>query len=191
MVVVCPVIACYVANSTGRIARLVDALTGLPASVPHVVTGVAFLIALGSGRYSLSGTLVLLFLVYFVVTLPQASRSASVALSQVGKELWKGSLMCGASWVRTFLRVLVPLMLPGLIAGWAIVFAHAFSEISASVFLSSPARNPVSGPAIVDAFLNSGTFSQLAALAVCVTLLQTAVVLVVQIAGRRRLSCQV
>lgn len=182
------VLAYYAASSTGAIARAVNGLTVLPASVPHVVTGVAFLVALGSGKLSLSGTLLLLFLAYVVLGLPQASRSAGAALSQVGREVWEGSLMSGASHARTFVRILLPLMLPGLLAGWAIVFVHAFSEISASVFLSSPQANPVTGPVIVDVFRSSGTYPQLAALALCVTAVQAGVVLVVQAAGRRRLG---
>jgi iron(III) transport system permease protein len=188
LMVLAAFISYQVASSRQVISRLVNALTGLPAGVPHLVTGVGFLIAFGSGRMSLQGTLVLLFLAYLVLALPQATRSAGAALSQIGRDLWEGSLMSGASQLRTFIRIVLPLMLPGLLAGWVIVFVYSFSEISASVFLSSPSANPVTGPVIVDVFLHSGTFPQLAALALSVTAVQIAIVLVAQWAGRRRLT---
>jgi iron(III) transport system permease protein len=183
------VIAYYVTGSSSSpVARLVNGLTALPASVPHVVTGVAFLLSIGSGRVSLQGTLALLLLAYLVMALPHASRSASVALSQVGRELWEASLMSGASQLRTFIRILLPAMLPGLLAGWVIVFVNSFSETSASVFLSTPTANPVTGPVIVDVFRNSGTYPQIAALALSVTLVQTVTVLLVQAAGQWRID---
>ena len=133
------------------------------------------------GRYwsvgRLSGTLTILFLVYIVVLLPQASRSAGASFSQVGMDLWDASSMCGASAFRTFRRVLLPLMFAGLVAGWVIVFVQAFGEISASLFLSRSSLNPVVGPVIIDVWANSGTFPQLAALTVIVTGIQTVVVL--------------
>ena len=65
------------------------------------------------------------------------------------------------------------------------LFVQAFSEISASLFLSRSSSNPVVGPVIIDVWANSGTFPQLAALTVIVTGIQTAVVLVA-LAIRRR-----
>ncbi len=188
LMVAAAVIAYYVATASGRVSRTVNSLTALPASVPHLVVGVAFLLALGSGRVSLQGSLALLFLAYVVLALPQASRSASAALSQVGPQLWESSLMSGASHLRTFLQVLLPNMLPGLLAGWVIVFVNSFSETSASVFISSPTASPVAGPVIVDVFRNSGTYPQIAALALSMTLVQTVTVLLVQFVGRRRID---
>ncbi|HET8784674.1 MAG TPA: iron ABC transporter permease [Candidatus Limnocylindrales bacterium] len=186
LMLVAAVIAYRLALAQGWIARIVNGLTTLPASIPHVVTGVAFLLAFGSGRGSLQGTLILLFIAYLVMTLPQASRSAGAALSQVGREMWEASLMSGASQLRTFLRVLLPLMLPGLLAGWVIVFVIAFSETSGSVFLASPTANPVTGPTVLNVFRTSGTFPQIAALCLAVTAVQTGIVFVVRFLGRRR-----
>jgi iron(III) transport system permease protein len=126
LMVIAPVFAYLVATSRGTTARLVNGLTAIPASIPHVVTGVAFLLALGTGV--LHGTLLLLFLAYVVLALPLASRSATAAFGQVGRELREASLICGASHLATFHRILLPLMMPGLLAGWVIVFVGTFTE---------------------------------------------------------------
>jgi iron(III) transport system permease protein len=189
LIIIAAILVFYIDSAGGLLARLANAVSALPAAVPHVVVGVGFLVALGTGSYGLGGTLLILFLAYLVVTLPQATRSAGAAMSQVGKELREASVMCGASQIRTFVRVVLPLMGAGLLAGWVIVFVGTFSEVSASVFLSGPG-NPVTGPSIVSLWNNTGTFSQLAALALSVTVAQTLVVLVVRaltrVCGRRQ-----
>lgn len=184
LMVIAAVFTFFVHSSRGPLPRLVNAVTGLPASLPHTVVGVAFLVTFGIG--ALGGTLLLLFLVYIVVLLPQASRSASSSFSQVGMDLWDASSMSGASALRTFRKVLLPLMFTGLIAGWVIVFVMAFDETSASLFLSRSTSNPVVGPVIIDVWANSGTFPQVAALTVIVTSIQTIVVLAALSLRRRQ-----
>lgn len=186
LMLIASIIVYKVATSRGPLSRIVNGLTALPASIPNMVTGVAFLLAFGIGIVRLQGTLLILLLAYLVVTLPQATRSAGSAFSQVGREMWEGSLMAGASQFRTFVRILVPLMRGGLLAGWVIVFVVGFSETSASVFLSSATTNPVTGPTILTAFRASGTFPQIAALCLGVAIVQTTVVLAIRWLGRDR-----
>jgi iron(III) transport system permease protein len=107
--------------------------------------------------------------------LPQATRAASSAASQVGRELAEASQVCGASPVRTLVRVLLPLMLPGLVAGWVILFVLMVQEVTASALLAST-RTPVVGFVILDLWEN-GTFPQLAALAVIMTVISSVIVL--------------
>jgi iron(III) transport system permease protein len=186
LMAIAAVLTFFIHSTNPVFARIVDAVTGLPASLPHVVIGIAFLVVLGSGSHNIGGTLEILFLAYVVVLLPQATRSAGAAFSQVGRDLWDASSLCGASPIRTFVRILLPLMFAGLMAGWVIVFVQAFSEISASVFLSRT-TNPVVGPVILDVWTNSGTFPQLAALTIIVTAIQATVVFSVLVLRRRRL----
>jgi len=169
------VLALAVHRSPGTGGRLVDGITGLPATVPHTVMGVGFLIAFVRPPFNLHGSLMLLLLAYLVLYLPQSVRSASAAIAQVGRELQEASGVCGAGQARTFLRILLPLMLPGLIAGWVILFVLIVGELTASVLLSG-VGNPVVGTVILSLWEN-GTFPQLAALAVLISLLNTVVVL--------------
>jgi iron(III) transport system permease protein len=173
----------FVQRSVGRLARLVNALTSFPASLPATVIAIAFLVSLGVGERSLSGTYWLLFLAYLVLLLPQASRAAGAALSQLGRDVWEASLMSGAGPLRTFGLILLPLMRSGLIAGWVIVFIGALAETSAGAFLTS-SKTPVVGPVILDVWQNGGTYPQLATLTLLVTLIQTAVVLLVLVFSR-------
>jgi iron(III) transport system permease protein len=169
-------VAFYVQRASGVLGRLVSSVMVLPGGLPPVVIGVGFLLTVGYPTLGFNQTFIPLFLAYLVILSPQAARAASSALSQVGSDLWEISLMCGASSLRTFIRILLPLMLTGLISGWLIVFVLAFREVNASVFLSA-SQNPVIGPVLLNIWQVGGSFPELAALALVITLLNTGIVL--------------
>ncbi|HWB37918.1 MAG TPA: iron ABC transporter permease [Rugosimonospora sp.] len=185
LMVVSALIAFFVHNAPGRLGGIVNGIATLPSSIPQTVVAIGFLITLGVG--ALQGSLLLLLLAYLVLFLPMASRAAGSAMSQIGKDLWESSSMSGASPLRTFRKILLPLMLAGLLSGWVIVFAHTLGETNAGVFLSG-ASNPVVGPQILASWQINGNYSALGALTVCITIIQVAVVAVTMIVSRRRFS---
>jgi iron(III) transport system permease protein len=165
---------------TGRTSpwmrRAVDLITAVPAGIPHVVIGVGFILCFSSGWLNLSGTLTILLLAYLVINLPQAMRAAASALSGIGRELVEASQIFKATPAKSFRRVLLPLMLPGLAGGWIILFVQISGELTASALLAGTS-NPVIGQVILD-FWNNGSFPQIAALAMTMTAINAAVVLV-------------
>jgi iron(III) transport system permease protein len=169
------------ARGTGR--RLVDAITALPATIPHTVIGVSFLIAFSRPPAPLYGTVYILLLAYIIMQLPYAARTASAAASDIGSELAEASRVFRASERRTFARVLLPLALPGLAAGWVILFIHMVGELTASALLSGTS-NPVVGRVILDLW-NNGSFPQLTSLAIVMSVVNSAFVLVMLRLTRR------
>jgi iron(III) transport system permease protein len=117
----------------------------------------------------------LLLLAYLVLYMPQATFSAAAALAQVGRELSEASLMSGATTGRTFIRVVLPLMRPGLAAAWVLLFVLMSGEITASSMLAGT-RNPVVGFVVLDLWTN-GSYSALAAFATLMSLITSTVVL--------------
>ena len=186
LVVISALITVFIRTSRGSTARIVNAVMTLPATIPHTAIAIGFLLGFATGNVSLAGTTLVLYLAYTVLFLPAAMRAASAARSQIGDDLWESSLMSGASPLRSFRSILLPLMFSGLLAGWVIVFVQTLSEMSASVFLSGSA-NPVVGRVILTVWQLGGTYPQLAALATVVTVIQIIVVSVVfGLTGRRR-----
>jgi iron(III) transport system permease protein len=94
--------------------------------------------------------------------------AAEVARGQVDEDLIEASAMLGASRSRTSIRILWPLMRPGLVDGWAMIFVLVTGDLTAAAILSGPS-NPVVGTSIL-AIFTSGTFSDLAVIAtvICV-----------------------
>ena len=166
-----------------RLRGWIDTITGLPATIPHSVIGVSFLLAFALPPWSLYGTLQILLLAYIAMQLPYAARTAAVAASDIGLELGESSRVSGATQFRTFRRILLPLALPGLVAGWAIVFVHNVGELTASAILSGT-ENQVIAKVLMDMW-NEGSFPQVAAIAIVITILNTIFVAVALLVTRR------
>lgn len=154
-------------QSQGMVAQASDMVLTLPATLPHTVVGVAFLITFSPAPFKLYGTVTILFLAYIAMALPFAARAAASAASGIGADLSEASRIAGAGPGRTFWRILLPLALPGLMAGWIIVFIHTAGEVTASSLLAG-ARNPVIGRIMTELWV-FGSFPQLAAMSIVVT----------------------
>jgi len=59
------------------------------------------------------------------------------AMVQIHKDLEEASEVSGASWVRTFLKITIPLVLPAMMSVWIWVAGHAMRELSAALMLAS------------------------------------------------------
>ncbi len=156
------------------VGRVSDFTTKLPGAVSNILIGVAFVAAFAGPPIRIGGTLLILFLAYLVITLPQASFNASAAHAQVGRELEEASLASGASESKTFVRIVLPLMIPGLASGWALVFVLMAGDITASAMLAGPG-NPVVGSFMLD-MVNFGSYGQLATIAVGLIIVSSLVV---------------
>ena len=106
-------------------------------------------------------------------------RYASVSMTQIGKELEESAAVSGARSWQTFRRVLLPLVVPGLVAGWVYIFVVGIRELASSILLYSPG-NEVLSVVIWEQYEN-GRFPELAALGV---LMVAGLVVLVAIAHR-------
>jgi iron(III) transport system permease protein len=159
---------------SSAVGRITDFTTKLPGAVSNVIIGVAFIGAFAGPPFRLSGTLLILFLAYIVITLPQSSFNASAAYAQVGQDLEEASLASGATQARTVRKIVLPLMIPGLAAGWAMVFVLMAGDVTASALLAGPG-NPVVGSFMLDQ-VNFGTYGMLTAVGVLLVLVSAVVV---------------
>jgi iron(III) transport system permease protein len=93
--------------------------------------------AFSSGFLILTGTALILIIAYSVRKLPFAVRSASAIVHQIDLSLEEASISLGRSPLQTFLRVVVPLMLGGIVSGVVLTWVTVASELSATVVLYS------------------------------------------------------
>jgi len=184
VVLIAALFATYYAQTSKRLRRISELVMTFPGAIPHTVLAVGFIIVFSRGVLNLQGNLLLLGLAYFVISLPQGQRAASAAYDQVGPELSEASRICGASLLRTFRRIVLPLMTPSLVVGWVIVFVQVAGELTASAMLSGT-TNPVAGFVLLNLWEN-GSFPQVAALALVITAIDFVVVLGVLRTARNR-----
>jgi iron(III) transport system permease protein len=171
---VAAIVSLYMLRNKKRYIRFLDGAIKLPGVVSHMVIAVGFILAFAGPPFALAGTTTILLLAYIAIYLPQGSVSADSAASQVAPELGEASAVAGAGRGRTFGRIHIPLMMPGLIAGWAYLFARMAGDLTATAILGGP-NNLVIGYLILQVFQN-GSYGQLAPIAVALTVISTVIV---------------
>ncbi|MDR7083261.1 iron(III) transport system permease protein [Arthrobacter ginsengisoli] len=149
VVIIAAIIALYVSRAGSLTGRLVDAGIKLPATLGTLILVVGMVLLFTGAPFYLGGTLLILLIAYAVISLPNASVSADAAAAGVSNSLSEAARMSGASESRTFVKVILPLLIPGLVGAWASVFVRAFGDLTASSMLSG-ANNPVIGFQILE-----------------------------------------
>jgi iron(III) transport system permease protein len=143
---------------------LVDNLAFLPMVIPGLVMGVALLFVYLRFPLPIYGTLWILLLAYFTRYMPYGMRYASSSMYQISGELEESAQTSGASWWQSFRRIILPLLMPGLVAGWIYILTVSVRELSSSILLYSPG-NEVLAIRIWEQYQN-GQFTELAALGI-------------------------
>jgi iron(III) transport system permease protein len=148
--------------------KVLDGLAFMPLVVPGLVMGLALSFVYLRSPIPIYGTLFILLISYCTRYLPYGMRYSVTSMQQISNELEESALVNGASWWQTFRRVLLPLLWPGLIAGWIYILVVSFRELSSSILLYSPG-NEVLSILIFEQFEN-GQFTVLSALGVVMVL---------------------
>ncbi len=132
-------IAYWITFSRWRWKFLVEAVVALPLVLPPTVLGFYMLMALGSrspvGRWweswtghTLAFTFGGLVIGSIIYSLPFAVQPFAASFAAVEPRLLGASATLGASPWKTFLRVILPLSVPGLVTGLVLSFAHTLGE---------------------------------------------------------------
>jgi len=119
------------------VATLLDVVATLPFAVAGTVLAIGFVVSFNAGPVILTGGPLILVLAYTVRKIPFAVRSASAIVHQIDQSLEEASISLGRSPLQTFLRVVVPLMLGGIVSGVVLTWVTVASELSATVVLYS------------------------------------------------------
>ena len=149
-------------NVTGR--RVLDFLAFSPIAIPGIVLSLALMFFYLMVPLPIYGTIWILLIAFVTKYLPWATRSTNTAILQIHKELEEASMVSGASWWQTFVRVLVPLIIPAFVAGFLYIFSHIIKEISTAILLYSPKSNLLS--IIIWELWEAGTIAELGAVSV-------------------------
>ncbi len=116
-----------------------DALSALflsPLMIPHVVLGIAFLRFFTTVEFG--GTFAALIVAHVVVVFPFALRLTLAAATGMDRSVEMAAISLGADGATLFRRVTLPLILPGVISGWALAFIQSFDDLTMTVFLATP-----------------------------------------------------
>jgi putative spermidine/putrescine transport system permease protein len=107
-----------------------------PLMIPQVVLGIAFLRFFS--EVGLSNSFLGLFLAHVVIVLPFALRLTLASAAGTDRSIEQAAVSLGGSAVTVARRVTLPLLLPGLISGWALSFITSFDDVTMTVFIAAP-----------------------------------------------------
>ncbi len=139
-------LAWTLARSRGRVARALETLAQLPIVIPPAVAGVALLLAFGRRGllagwlyprgWSVAFTTAAVVLAEVFVSAPFFVQAATSAFRRIDEKLVVVARSLGASPLRVFWRVAMPLAAPGLVAGAAMSWARSLGEFGATLMFA-------------------------------------------------------
>jgi iron(III) transport system permease protein len=183
IIVLASIIAYIIVRSEYKVRHLLSYLSIIPLTVPGIVLAVGLIWAYINPPLALWGTLTILFIAYVTKFYPIALQVVQSSVMQVEEELEKSARIHGASWFKAFRTILLPLIKPGLLAAWVMVFILSVRELAASILLQASGTSVVS--VVMFSFWEEGLLEALAAFA---TLLMGLIILsyvaVTKLAGR-------
>ena len=163
--------------------KILDFLGFAPIALPSVVLGSAFMWLYLLVPLPVIGTLSIIGLAYLTRYLPFALRFVSTSMVQIHTELEEAAAVAGGGWWRNFYHIYLPLLRPGLMAGWFWVMVHAYRELTISLMLAR-SNNRTASVIIFDLWSN-GSFPLLSAFGVVMfTLLIVLVTIAQKISSR-------
>ena len=161
--------------------RLLDNIASLPMVFPGLVLGLAIMIFYLHVNVGVYGTMWILLIAYVTRFLPYGLRYTTASMLQIHRELEESAAMSGASWSKTFVRIILPLLKPGLLAGWIYVAIVAMRELSTSILLYSPGTEVVA--IVIWELWENGQYVELSALGVLLIVFLFVLVQVAQYVG--------
>ena len=137
-------IAFLISRGSGFSAQVLDFVTVLPFVIPGVAFAVALIGVFNTEPLSIHFTPELVIIAYVVTRAPYGVRTILASFQQIGTSMEEGSRTLGAGEMLTLLRVTVPLVLPGIIAGSVMVFISAMQDVAITLMIAPPDWYPTS-----------------------------------------------
>jgi len=161
-----------------RGSLLLSALILLPWALPGTVLGLSLATTFNQyrplqGRLLLVGTYWILPLAYFIRNIPLVVRSVQASFEQFDPALEEAARSLGATWLYSFRRAVLPMVLPGLVSGALLAFVTALGEFVTSIVIYTIHNRPISIEILAQ--LRQFNFGSAAAYGVLLVLLIAAV----------------
>jgi len=177
-------VICWIVVRTKIPGRwLLDNLASLPMVFPGLVLGLSIMIFYLNVDIGVYGTIWIMFIAYITRFMPYGLRYNTTSMLQIHKELEESAAMSGASWATTFFRIILPLLKPGLVAGWIYVMIVSIRELSSSILLYSPGTEVLS--ITIWELWENGQYVELSALGVLFILALFVLVMIAQWLGKQ------
>ncbi len=162
---------------------LLDQLASFTMILPGVVLGIALLVTYLTMPVPLYGTVWILVVAYVTRYIPYGMRYCYPGLLQINRELEESAQVSGASWWMVFRKIVIPLMMPSLFAGWIWVFLISIKELAVAILLSRPGSEVIS--VVIFNMWGNGLITEIGALSILLMVVLVGMAAVFQKFSRR------
>lgn len=166
--------------------RLLDFLAILNFAVPGIIVGMGYVFAFNTPPLQLTGTALIIVLVFIFQRMPVAIRDGVAMLQQIDPVIDDASADLGAGFFQTFRRVVLPLVSPALVAGMAYMFSACVTSISAVIMVVSAKWQLVTVALLHE--VDNADLSQAAAYGVVIILVVVGVIFIIDFTVRNLLG---
>lgn len=181
--IACALVAARRKNVAGR---LVDMLAVAPDTVPTIVLAIGFIFLWNAPWLPATpyNTGWMLIIAYAALFLPMVVQNIKTARLSIDDRLFEAAYAAGATGPQRFFRITLPLLLPGIIAGWMLAFLVGIREVVVSSLIR-PASLDLLSPWIISSF-DQGKRAEAMALTVIGVLGSTVILVALEVWRRRQ-----
>ncbi len=157
-------------------------LSMIPIMIPEIILGMVFL-----SVFSLMGLpfgMVTLVIAHTTFCVPYIFSMVKARLVGMDKALEEAALDLGASPVRVFFDVTLPLIMPAILSGIMLAFAMSFDDVVISIFVTGPTVNTL--PVKIYTKMKTGVTPEINALAALMLLVTVVLLVGASVIGKRR-----
>ncbi len=135
---ICLIMAYLLKRTNVKGRKIPDFMITVGSGTPSVVIALALIMTM-SGRFGINiyNTMMILVVAYMIKYMLMGMRTVSSAFSQISPSLEEAAQASGAGWIRRLRDVVLPLIVPSIVAGWFLIFMPCFYELTMSNLLYS------------------------------------------------------
>ena len=169
VVLIAIIIAYLVVRRSNVITSAIDTMSMLPYIIPGSVIGIALVMAFNKKPMILTGTVAIMVIALCIRRLPYTIRSSVATLQQIPITTEEAAISLGASKMKTFVEITVPMMSNGIVSGAIISWVTIITELSTAIILYN--SKTITLTLAVYTFVTRGNYGYAAALATVLTVL--------------------
>ena len=130
-------IAYLVVRRANSANNVIDTLSMVPYIIPGAVVGIALVVSFNREPIVLTGTAAIMIVALIIRRLPYTIRSSVAILQQIPMSIEEAAISLGASKMKSFFKITVPMMAGGIMSGAIISWITIITELSTAIVLYS------------------------------------------------------
>lgn len=180
-------IAYVTVRRKNALTNTLDIFTMFPYIVPGSILGIALLITFNNKPLILSGTALIMIISFVIRRLPYTIRSSAAILHQISDGIEEAAISLGASKMKTFFKITLPMMLAGVVSGAILSWITIITELSTSIILYTGKTKTVTVAIYTEVI--RGNYGVAAALSTILTIITVVSLLIfLRLSGQKELS---